>query len=276
MSERLSEIRARIESVRQLGQVFSALRGLAATRAQTARDQLVAVDAYARTIAVAIGRALALATAQPEPARGDAQTGLVVFVAEQGFAGAFSERVFAALGPSLAMGELFLVGARGAQLATQRGVKPFWTGAAASHGAGAPKLAERIAQKLFVRIAAQKIVRLDVVYTSWSGQRRFEVIRRRLFPLDPELFASRANGEPPLVQLAPEILLRGLTADYLHAQLCQAALHSFAAENQARMEAMAAARRQVDDKLNNLQADERRIRQAEITEEIIELSAGGL
>ncbi len=275
MSERLAEVRARIEGVRQLGQVVNALRGIAAARAQAARAQLVAVDAYARTIALSIGRALALAprgTVAAAPARGPA--GMVVFVAEQGFAGAFSERVFESLGADFADSELLLIGARGADIAGQNGVRPFWTSAAASHAAGAPKLADRIAEALFARVAAEKILRLDLVFTSWAAGRGFRVERHRLLPLDPALFILPETGQPPLVQLAPEALLRDLAADYLHAQLCQAALHSFAAESQARMEAMAAASRQVDDKLKNLRADERRVRQEEITDEIIELSAG--
>lgn len=276
MSDRLADVRAHIESVRQLGQVFNALRGLAAARAQTARNQLVAVDAYARTIAAAISRALALAPGGMEPdfPRGPGRTELVVFAAEQGFAGALSERILSSLGAALATDELFLVGARGADVAAHQGVKPFWTCAAAAHGAGAPKLADRIAEALFARLAAGKIARLDVAFTNWTAGRGFEVTRRRLFPLDPELFVLPGDGEPPLVQLAPETLLRDLAADYLHAQLCQAALHAFAAENQARMEAMTAARRQVDDKLKLLRADERRVRQEEITDEIIELSSG--
>jgi F-type H+-transporting ATPase subunit gamma len=135
-------------------------------------------------------------------------------------------------------------------------------------------LADRIAEAVFPRIAAEKIVRLDVAFTSWTAGRGFGVERRRLLPLEPKLFMPPAGGEPPLIQIGADSLLRDLAGDYLHAQLCHAALHSFAAENQARMEAMAAARRQAEAKLERLQADERRVRQDEITAEIIELSAG--
>ena len=78
----------------------------------------------------------------------------------------------------------------------------------------------------------------------------------------------------PLVYLAPEALLSDLTADYMHAQICNAALHAFAAENEARMEAMAAAREQIERQLASLRATQRRVRQEEITAEIIELAAG--
>ena len=49
--------------------------------------------------------------------------------------------------------------------------------------------------------------------------------------------ARPSNRDAPLLDLAPEMLLSEITADYMHAQLCHAALHAFAAENEARMEA---------------------------------------
>ena len=51
---------------------------------------------------------------------------------------------------------------------------------------------------------------------------------------------------------------------------------SFAAENEARMRAMIAARSNVARKLEELVSSFRRLRQEEITGEIIELSAGGI
>ncbi|MFX8786036.1 F0F1 ATP synthase subunit gamma, partial [Acinetobacter baumannii] len=60
----------------------------------------------------------------------------------------------------------------------------------------------------------------------------------------------------------------------LFAQVSEAILHSFAAENTARLAAMAAARDNIDRKLQTLGLEERMARQAEITDEVIELSAG--
>jgi hypothetical protein len=86
MTERLADISARIESVRQLGAVVNAMKGIAAARAHTARAQIEAVDSYAATIAAGMSSALVNADNQAEdhrPAPGE--TGLLVFTAEQGF-----------------------------------------------------------------------------------------------------------------------------------------------------------------------------------------------
>jgi F-type H+-transporting ATPase subunit gamma len=275
VTERLADIGARIDGVRQLGAVVNAMRGIAAARAQQARSQLIAVDSYAATIAAAIGRALALVPpARPAAAGKAPRPALVLFCAEQGFAGAFSGRVLDAVGADLAASELFLIGARGGAVAAERGVAASWKSAMPSHSPGVPRLADRIAEALYVRIATGEIDRLDAVFCQWRPGHGAQIERRRLFPFDMTQFPRPTDATAPLLNLAPEALLSELTADYLHAQLCNAALHAFAAENEARMEAMAAARNQVERQLSALQATQRLVRQEEITAEIIELAAG--
>ncbi len=275
MTERLADISARIDGMRQLGAVVNAMRGIAAARAQQARSQLVAVDSYAATIAAAIGRALTLVpSADADGTRRSTRPALVLFCAEQGFAGAFSERVLDAAAADLAAAELFLIGTRGVSVAAERGVAARWKSAMPSHSLGLPKLADRIAEALYTRIATGAIDRLDAVFSTWQPGHAIHVERRQLFPFDMTAFPRPADANAPLVELAPDVLLSELTADYLHAQLCKAALHAFAAENEARMEAMASARNQIERRLATLEATQRRVRQEEITAEIIELAAG--
>jgi F-type H+-transporting ATPase subunit gamma len=275
MTERLAEVGARIDGMRQLGAVVNAMRGIAAARAQQARAQLAAVDAYAATIAAAIGRALTLAPVdRPTAAERSTRPAIVLFCAEQGFAGAFSERVLDALGTDLGKSELFLIGTRGSVVLTEHGVIPGWKAAMPSHSPGIPKLADRIAEAIYAGIAAGRIDRLEAVFSQWRPGHGIHVERRRLFPFDLTIFPQPTDTDPPLLNLAPGMLLDELTADYLHAELCDAALHAFAAENEARMEAMAAARGQIERQLSVLQATQRQVRQEEITAEIIELAAG--
>ena len=275
MTERLADIGARIDGVRQLGAVVNAMRGIAAARAQQARAQLAGVDTYAATIAAAIGRVLSLApAARPGRARAPAHAALILFCAEQGFAGAFSERVLDAAGPALRTSELFLIGTRGLMAIAERGVKPGWTAPMPAHAPGIPQLADRVATAVYASIASKRMDRLDIIYTQWHPGHPTTVEHHLLFPFDPAAFPRPPSGAVPLLDLAPGALIRALTADYMHALLCRAALHAFAAENEARMQAMSAARSQVTRQLGDLQARERLVRQEEITAEVIELAAG--
>lgn len=274
MTERLADISARIDGIRQLDGVVNAMRGVAAVRAQQARNQLVAVDSYAETIALAIGRTLALTPTSALTAGGSGRPALVLFCAEQGFAGAFSERVLDAMSDDLADSEVFIVGTRGVAVAEERRLVSAWSSAMPSHSPSIPKLADRIAEALYARIANGQINRLDAVFSRWRPSCGVRIERRQLFPLDMSAFARPADAHTPLLNLPPEGLLVDLTAAYVHAQLCNAALHAYAAENEARMEAMAMARRQIERRLSDLHSTQRHMRQEAITAEIIELAAG--
>lgn len=271
MTGRLADVTERIENIRQLGTVVNAMRGLAGARAQAARNQLAAVESYAAIIAAAVARGFAMASEAQMPARKPVRPAVVLFCAEQGFAGAFSENLLDQVAPGP---ELFLIGTRGAQIAAGRGITPFWRSPMPAASAGIPALAGRIATALYDRIAAREIDTLDAIYARPHPARGVHVEHRRLFPLDPADFPAAAGRNPPLLNLAPDILLRDVTADYVHAELCQAALHSFAAENEARMAAMAAAHRQIEQQLQTLELTRHLVRQEEITAEIIELAAG--
>jgi len=277
MTERLAEIGSRVRGIRQLGSVVSAMRGIAAARAQQARGQIKAVEDYSAILAAAIGQAAPLVPADAPARLADpARLAIVLFCAEQGFAGAFSERVLDAAGPDLFTSRLFLVGTRGAALAAERRLTLAWSGAMPSQSAGIPRIADVIAEALYARVADGGITRLDTIFTLWRTGAAANVERRRLFPLDMAGFVEPAGGTVPLLNLAPLPLLGALTADYVHARLCEASLQAFASENEARMAAMASARTEIERKLDRLQGQARIVRQEEITAEIIELAAGDL
>jgi hypothetical protein len=77
-----------------------------------------------------------------------------------------------------------------------------------------------------------------------------------------------------LTTLAPSLLLERLATEYVYAQLCEAAIHAFAAENEARMMAMASAKTNIESKLAGLSQRGHQLRQEETTTEIVELAAG--
>ena len=268
MTERLADIGLRITGMRQLGSVVNAMRGIAASRAQQARNQLTAVDAYAGIIAAAIGRTQPLLPADPPTPEGP--PALVLFCAEQGFAGAFSERMLNAAAGTPAK-DMFLIGTRGRSAAAERGIEPAWTHAMPSHTAGTPRLADSIVEALAANTGYSSV---DVLYTDWQPTAGVSTTRRRILPFDPANFPPPRSASPPLLNLSPASLLAGLTIEYLHGQLCSAALHAYAAENEARMEAMAAAHTQIERQLSDLESTRRMVRQEDITAEIIELAAG--
>jgi F-type H+-transporting ATPase subunit gamma len=276
MTERLADVSARIDGIRKLGAVVNAMKGIAAARANTARAELEAVDSYSATIAAAISDALGPRGAAPpvetSGGQADGRIGLLVFCAEQGFVGAFSEHIFDSIEDTLPDASLFLIGTRGLSIATGRGLHPVWSAQMSAHTHGIPKLADTIAKAIYRALGEGLFERMDMIHAGRaSGQPK--VVRQNLFPIDLSALPPPGSTRP-LTQLPPDALINSLSEDYLHALVCKAALHAFAAENEARMEAMSAASSQITRELGEFEATLRRVRQEAITAEIIELGTG--
>lgn len=261
----MAEHRGRVEEIADGVAMISGLP-------QVQLDELLRFDAgqfgYAATLAAAFGQVMAGAagdeiTVTSRPA-------LVVFCAEQGFFGGFSDRVLDAVGSDTAGADLFLIGSRGVALASARGMIPVWSAAMPSRSASLPKFATRLLNAVFSHGDLRPVSVVHTVCT--HAQSRVE--RHALFPL------ARTSDIPmdaaPLTNLPAADLAASLGLDRLHALMTRAALHAFVAENEARMAAMSAASRQIETELGLLQSLARRVRQEAITAEIIEIASGAL
>lgn len=276
MTERLQEVTARIGNVRELGGIVDSMRSLAAVRVQQARRAMVAVDTYAETIQDALVRIAPLLPPDQasRPSERAGKTGAVVFCAEQGFAGLFSEHVLGAL-QNDEKDHLFLIGTRGNAIARARGLVAEWTAPAVQSPASVPALADSIAKEIGRQVMAGDLRHVRVIVCQLSEQEKPTVTRQSLFPLEKAILQKKqTRGPEPLLNVEPQKLMTDLVADYIFSQLCLAALKSFGAENQARSERMTAAHHEITRQLKSLEQLQRTVRQEEITSEIIELVSG--
>ncbi len=276
MADRLADVVIQLHNVRQLEAVVTAMRGIAASRAQQSRSLIVGVEAYTEVISRAIGRALSLLppdAAAVSPRR-RAKRGLILFCAEQGFAGAFSERVLDTAAGDVRNATSLIIGTRGVAIAGERGIKPAWSAPMAANADALPSFANRLADALYSHVAGGAVAEVDVVFPRSVSGSGIQIDRHSLLPIDFRRFAQPIEQQAPLTTLAPQPLLERLAAEYVYAQLCEAAMLAFEAENEARMMAMTSARTNIATKLKSLSLRERQLRQEEITTEIVELAAG--
>ncbi|MCT4370991.1 F0F1 ATP synthase subunit gamma [Yangia mangrovi] len=282
MSGTLSDVEARIGTVHKLSAVIAAMRGIAASRLQDAQGHIGAIRLYADTIGEAIGHALSFAgpdrAAPPAPASGGAL--FIVLCAEQGFAGSFSARVLeaaqAALREARGPADLLLVGDRGLLVAPDYRITPSWTAPMIAHPARAPYLAGRIAEAVFARVSDGRATTVSILHAAAGGTEGYDIVQKRLVPFDYARFPLPGSTLPPRITLPPEDLLARLVEEYIFAEISEALMLSFAAENEARMRAMIAAHDNVTQSLEGLVGQARRLRQDAITEEIMELATGSL
>jgi len=284
VSDKLSEVQARIASVHELEAVVGAMRGIAAARSREARGRLAGIQACADIIGAAIGGALML---DKTPSSSDRDTRheqhlLIIFCAEQGFVGSFNDHVInTALQAALKSMDVLatkycVIGGRGIVAAQEHNMTIEWSTPMVAHADEAAALADRITQMLYRYIESGSTTRVSMLHAVPDHSTGIEIVERQLLPFDFKRFSASEPRCAPLVTLSPSRLLGKLAEEYIFAQLCEAIMLSFAAENEARMRAMIAARTNVHTTLTQLIGSFCRLRQEEITSEIIELSAGSL
>lgn len=278
MAERLAEVEARRASVEELRAVTDAMRSLAAARLQQALAVIGGTRAYAGVIGGALAQAVGLLAERPArwPAHdGRGRPATVLFAPEHGFVGAFAERLAEAALDSLPeRGVLWAVGSRGAALLEERGRPPDWAIPMATHIDAVTATGRRVAEALYRAAADGTLGTVSVLYGRSAQGGAPEVARDALLPLD--LAWARGNGRavPPITNLPPAELVPRLVDEYVFARLAHAAMESFAAENAARFAVLMAARQNIDATLDALTGAVRRLRQEQITTELIELATG--
>jgi len=141
--------------------------------------------------------------------------------------------------------------------------------------------AQAIAQRASELYANQEVDRVVVIYNRYKYPLVQLVTVQDLLPI-PEKVIERSEGEAERADLRsdfiyepePEQILERLLPVYVETELYRALLESAASEQGARMTAMRNASKNAGELISNLTLAMNRARQAEITQEILEVVAG--
>ena len=145
--------------------------------------------------------------------------------------------------------------------------------------------AREIAEDLMAAYVDGKVDRVDILYNGYVSPLVQEVRRETLLPLqeatiletsEDEDSDDEGTGHHALVEYepGPEEILERLIPDYVEISLYRALLESTASELGARMTAMRNASENAAEVIEDLTLEMNRARQAEITQEIMEVVAG--
>ena len=144
--------------------------------------------------------------------------------------------------------------------------------------------ARDIAEDLMAAYVDGKVDRVDILYNGYVSPLVQEVRRETLLPLqeatilesDDDEDEDEETGHHALVEYepGPEEILERLIPDYVEISLYRALLESTASELGARMTAMRNASQNAGEVIDDLTLEMNRARQAEITQEIMEVVAG--
>jgi F-type H+-transporting ATPase subunit gamma len=144
--------------------------------------------------------------------------------------------------------------------------------------------AREIAEDLMTAYVDGKVDRVDILYNGYVSPLVQEVRRETLLPLQEATILETSDeddedegtGHHALVEYepGPEEILQRLIPDYVEISLYRALLESTASELGARMTAMRNASENAAEVIEDLTLEMNRARQAEITQEIMEVVAG--
>jgi F-type H+-transporting ATPase subunit gamma len=291
------DVRNRISAVKNIQKITRAMEMVAAARLRRAEQRIEALRPYADAIRRMTRQAAEAAGSVPRlPILTEheqvSRVGVLVVAGDRGLAGAFNSNVVRA---GVAAGRehsregrsavFFASGRRPESSLRFRGLE---LAASFTGFTDRPAYADarRIAERLMAAYIDDEVDQVEVLYNGYISPLSQVVRRETLLPLQRATVLSEEDEEDEeqedkpehraLVEYEPEPeeILERLIPDYVEISIYRALLESSASEHGARMTAMRNASENATTLIEDYTLEMNRARQAEITQEILEVVAG--
>ena len=286
----LQDIRRRIRSVKNTQQVTKAMKMISAVKLRKSKERLLALRPYSNKMSEIVRSVVARfqddpATVQSPIAqaflapRPELRIRLVVVASDKGLCGGFNANVLKQAtqfvhGSEGELAHLDVVGKRAAEWAKKNG----YTVDQEFLGVSLPNLAH-VAEQISTQAAEQyergEIDALYVIYNYFASALTQIPMVQRVFPMELDVPDTPAPaGVPYLLEPSPTQVLSALLPRFIETTFLHTLLESSASEHGARMAAMDKASTNAEDMIARLTLHMNKIRQASITNQIIEIVSG--
>jgi F-type H+-transporting ATPase subunit gamma len=288
----LLEIRRRLKSVKNTQQITKAMKMVSAARLRRAQDRVVAARPFANKMGEVLGE-LAARTDEDfhHPLldlRGDERYLLVLITADKGLCGAFNTNLTKAAQAFMRENsdkkiEIMAIGRKGRDFfrnrrATIAGEFIGLTAKARLEFSDALEVAQSIIKTYTEDEGIDKVF---IIYNEFRSVLSQRVVLSQLLPVSrAKQEESEGKSQQPVTLIdyiyeqPPEELFSTLLPRLIETQIFRALLESVASEHGARMTAMDSASKNASELIDSLTLNMNRIRQAAITNEIIEVVSG--
>jgi F-type H+-transporting ATPase subunit gamma len=302
MADSQRDVKNRIGSVKNIQKITRAMEMVAAARLRRAEQRIEALRPYAGAIRRMTRQAAEAAGSEisglPILQEHDSENtvGLLLVTGDRGLAGAFNSQIIRAGMRAAKEHEdggrttvFSAAGRRGVSTLSfrKREVIGQYVGFTDRR---AFANAREIADDLVTAYVDGKVDRVEIFYNGYISPLTQEVRRETLLPLQQATILEAGDGEEngeddggqedsghhALVEYEPDpdVILGQLIPDYVQISVYRALLESTASEHGARMTAMRSASENAGELIEDLTLEMNRARQAEITQEIMEVVAG--
>jgi F-type H+-transporting ATPase subunit gamma len=297
------DIKGRINSVKNIQKITRAMEMVAAARLRRAEQRIENMRPYARGIRTMARRAIAAAENVPglpllQKRDSVDRVGIITVTGDRGLAGAFNSQIIRAavrrqreIEAEGANVSFYGAGRRGVSSLTFRG---FELAGRYTGFTDRPAFANarEIAQDVMTAYADDQVDRVEIIFNHYVSPLTQEVRVNTLLPIQDmaEILREQEGDEPDheagqdeamdqsrslwIYEPEPEEILRRLVTDYVEISVFRALLESTASEHGARMTAMRNASENATELIEDYTLEMNRQRQAEITQEIMEVVAG--
>jgi F-type H+-transporting ATPase subunit gamma len=298
MADSQRDVKNRIASVKNIEKITRAMEMVAAARLRRAEQRIGALRPYAEAIRRMTRQAAEAADNMPnlpvlQEHDSTDKVGILLVTGDRGLAGAFNSQILRAglrAGSELEgdgkSTRWYASGRRGVSSLTFRG-REVLGGYVGFTDRPSYANAREIADDLITAYVDGEVDRVDIFYNGYVSALTQEVRRETLLPLaeatilggdedEDEELSEDEKKHRALVEYEPdaEEILRQLVPQYVEISIYRALLESTASEHGARMTAMRNASENAGELIDDLTLEMNRARQAEITQEIMEVVAG--
>jgi F-type H+-transporting ATPase subunit gamma len=275
------EIRRRIASVRNIKQITRAMQFVAASKLKRAQDATLQSRPYAEKIDEVLADLASVLGADEHPLlakRAEGTRLIVLLTTDRGLAGSLNTNTIRYAAGNMTGDTTDLavvtVGRKG-QAAMRRARVPI---VASFDGFGdRPSFAQvvAVARLLTDDYIAGKYSAIDLVYPRFISTLTQRPIVDRLLPIEPSDDAMQGiPGRQFIFEPNPAAVLTQLLPRYVATRVFQAVLELSASEQSARMVAMKNATENAQELIDDLTLTYNKVRQSNITREMIEIATG--
>ena len=283
------EIKSHIQSVRETKKITNAMYLIASTKLRRARLELDHTRPYFEALRGEIKRIFRTANDIDShyfyPVDNDTPRegtyGCLVITADKGLAGAYNQNAIRQAQELLEWHpdtKLFVVGEYGRRFFSQRGI-PIEQSFLYTAQNPTMARAREISARLLDGFDRGELKEIYLIYTDMESAMSAQARSTRLLPFHRTHFAGAPAGEGAMTErfeFYPDVgtVLNSVMRSYVTGFIYSALIDSFCCEQNARMSAMDNADRNAEKLLGELSLQYNRVRQAAITQEITEISAG--
>jgi len=280
----LKDIKKRIGSVKNTGQITKAMKMVSAAKLRRAQDAVVAARPYADKLMYVLSSLALREDTDAHPLlqeRGKRKALVLLMTADRGLCGGFNANISKAAERFIRQQtdgfedyELMIIGRKGKDYLRSRMGGKIGKVHEGITGSINYQTAALIGQEIVEAYQAEHYDAVYLVYNAFHSAISQEATIKRLLPVEPLQVEERAHVAQYLYEPNRSEVLAQILPKHIEVQIFRGLLESVASEHGARMSAMDSASKNASEMIGKLTLQYNRARQAAITKELMEIISG--